>query len=153
MKSANEIAQMLLDELLKNIKNINNFKNSIYYNELLGDTSFLLAGLLHMMIKKEPQIDQKIWIDDSLITNINLVDNIISIGGIMIWGKNGTTEEWVDPFNFTINLNNNFTDFTDYNFLFKDVDLTELSYEDFKENRNYYSDKIKNWKYEINCNK
>ncbi|SFN92153.1 hypothetical protein SAMN05421594_4719 [Chryseobacterium oleae] len=146
MKSTNEIAKMLLEELLKNINNINNFKNSNYYNEILGDTSFLLAGLLHTMIKKEPQIDQKVWIDDSLITNINQVDNIISIEGIMIWGENGTTEQWVDPFYFTINLNND----SAYKFFFKDLYLSELSYDDFKENRNYYSDKVKNWKYEFN---
>lgn len=150
MKSGNEIAQMLLGELLKNINNINNFNNSKYYNEILGDTSFLLAGLLHVMIKKEPQIDQKVWMDDSLITNIKLVNNIIFIDGIMIWGENGTTEQWVDPFNFNICLNNDFTDFIYYNFFFKDLYMSELLYDDFKENRNYYSDKIRNWKYEFN---
>lgn len=146
MKSTNEIAEILLEELQDNINKIN-LKDTIYYNEFLGDTSFLLAGLLYSLIKEDSNIDNTIWIDDSLITKVNRFDNIILIEGIMIWGKDNTTEQWVDPFKFNMNFNNNFIDFT---FLFKDLDLNEISYESFRNNRNYFSDEIENWKYRFN---
>ncbi|MCS3533014.1 hypothetical protein [Chryseobacterium sp. JUb7] len=146
MKSTNEIAEILLEELQDKINKIN-LKDTIYYNEFLGDTSFLLAGLLYSLIKEDSNIDNTIWIDDSLITKVNRFDNIILIEGIMIWGKDNTTEQWVDPFKFNMNFNNNFIDFT---FLFKDLDLNEISYESFRNNRNYFSDEIENWKYRFN---
>ena len=150
MKSSNEITQMLLEELLSNIDNTTNFKNSTYYNEILGDTSFLLAGLLNSIFKKESDGDENVWIDDSLITAIKLIDNKIFIDGVMIWGKGGTTEQWVEPFKFIMNLDKSLKNFTSYKFFFKDLDLKEISYEDFRENRDYYSHEIKNWKYEFN---
>ncbi|WP_326982724.1 hypothetical protein VUJ46_21630 [Chryseobacterium sp. MYb264] len=118
----------------------------IYYNESLGDTSFLLAGLLYSLTKEDSNIDKTIWIDDSLITKVNRVDNIILIEGIMIWGKNNTTEQWVDPFKFKMNFNSNFIDLI---FLFKDSDLSEISYENFRDNRDYYSNEIESWKHKF----
>ncbi len=150
MRSIHEINQMLLEELLSNINNINNLKNSIYYNEILGDTSFLLAGLLNSILKKESSVDENVWIDDSLIKAIKLIDHKIFIDGVMIWGKSGTTEQWVEPFKFIMNLDKSLKNFTNYKFFFKDLNLNEISYEDFRENRDYYSHEITNWKYEFN---
>lgn len=150
MKSANEISQMLSVELLNHINNINTISNSLYYNEVLGDTSFLLAGLLDILIKNDTQISQKIWIDDSLINNIELINKTVFIKGVMIWGKENTTEQWVDPFKFTSKFNHDSSNFINYSFFFKDLYTNEISYEEFRDNRNYYSKEIKKWKYKFN---
>lgn len=149
MKSANEIIQMLFEELKEHLDRIDNNTGLTYYNEILGDTSFLLAGLLHVLIKTENGIENSVWIDDSLITDIKQINNEVSISGVIIWGKENTTEQWVDPFMFVINLNNDFSDYTNYTFFFKDIIVKEISYEKFREDRNYFSDSIQKWEYKF----
>ncbi|KMQ59942.1 hypothetical protein ACM46_16925 [Chryseobacterium angstadtii] len=147
MKSASEIAQMLLQDLAQNLNNIQKNNSLIYYNEILGDTSFLLAGLLNVLVKKENFID-KIWIDDSLITDIKLLNsNKIFIKGVMIWGKEGTTAQWVDPFEFIMKFDNDLSTFINYTFFYQDFDINEISYEEYRENR--YNYEVEKWRYEF----
>jgi hypothetical protein len=71
MKSINEIQEMLVSELYKSYKDIKQGKNdSKYFNETLGDTSFLLAGLLNSHL--EDKFNGGKWIDDSLIETFKL---------------------------------------------------------------------------------
>lgn len=150
MKSSNEIALILADELSAYINNIDNkIDTTGYFNDKLGDTSFLLAGLLHMLLK-ENDLERMVWIDDSLITDIKTYNNEVFISGIMIWGKENTTEQWVDPFSFSIKLNKSPSDSIKYCFLFKDSDIKEISYEHFREDRDYFNNQNRRWNYEIN---
>lgn len=154
MKTINEIQEMLVSELYKCNKDINQGQNdSKYFNEVLGDTSFLLAGLLdsHLEDKFEEWNCGK-WIDDSLIETFKLNDNIVEISGIMIWGIEGQTEQWTEPFLFEIELKKTGIGFAKYSFLFGDLNIIELSYKSFENNRNYWNEGKREWKYIINCN-
>ncbi|MBG6133198.1 Fe-S-cluster formation regulator IscX/YfhJ [Aquimarina sp. EL_43] len=151
MKRLEETELMLITELQSNISNVKNLKSDLeYYNEILGDSSFLLGGLLDVLLKSDNDWDSKRWIDDSLLTKIKLEGNKLSISGIMIWGIENITEQWTDPFYFEIKLKENNPDFDEYTFLFCDLDKSEISYEDFSMNRNYWNPIERNWKYIIN---
>ncbi len=151
MKSIKEILGMLVRELIKHIDKIKSINPmSIYYNEILGDTSFLLAGLLELLLKKNyNEWDERKWIDDSLITNVIMQNNKLIIEGVMIWGKTDTTEQWTDPFSFEIELLNNKTSFKEFTFLFCDLDNPEITYENFRDNRDYWARTNRKWKYVI----
>lgn len=155
MKTIEEIQEMLVLEIWNcwdAIKSLNS--NPYYYNEMLGDTSFLLSGLLDSLLKLEDDWDFKRWIDDSLLMKVELSPNKISIWGVMIWGVENATDQWTDPFYFEIELGQTVPDFKDYTFLFWDLNKSGISYEIFKDNRNYWRPSDgRDWKYVINRKK
>lgn len=162
MKSVKELQKMLVSELCNSLDRIRTNKGKMdFYNGILGDTSFLIAGLLESLLKlKFDEWDPRKWIDDSLLTNINLNKNKLSIWGVMIWGMENETEQWTEPFYFEIDLNPNKLDFSIYTFLYCDLDNPEISYENFKESPDYWDKQLdmnnnlnfteRNWKYIIN---
>jgi len=154
MKTIEEILEMLVHELINHlykIKSINSM--STYHNEVLGDTSVLLAGLLGLLLKKNyNEWDREKWMDDSLITKINMQNNKLKIEGIMIWGKVNTTEQWTDPFSFEIELLKDKGCFKEFNFLFCDLERPEITYEDFRDDRDHWAGKNRKWRYIINSN-
>lgn len=163
MKSVEEIQEILIEEIKLNRENIIDSSEMDYYNETLGDVSFLLAGYLHAQLKKNYEgWDASRWIDDSLITKIDLKANKISIWGVMIWGIQNDTKQWTEPFYFNIALNENNDEFVKSTILFSDSDCSEITYEEFNNNRNYwdrnyYSNEDwhpfeREWKYIINSN-
>ncbi len=151
MKKLKEIESMLVVELQNNLENVPNLDDHlIYYNDVLGDSSFLLAALLSQLVEKENDWNLERWIDDSLLTEINLTDNKLSIKGVMIWGIENSTEQWTDPFYFEIVFTEDTPNFKEYTFLFCDIDTPEISYEEFNDNRNYWENGFRNWKYILN---
>lgn len=154
MKSTNEILSMLAGEILNRhdaIIAIN--KETYYYNEILGDVSFLLGGLLESLLKKNfSHWNKEKWIDDCLISNVVTQDNKLKIEGIMIWGIKKTTEQWTDPFSFEIESLKSETNFKAYIFSFCDLDKPEITYEVFRNRRDYWAKDNRKWKYVINSN-
>ncbi|SEK63699.1 hypothetical protein SAMN05421740_102296 [Parapedobacter koreensis] len=146
---------MLVHELnnhLDKIKSINPI-SVYYYNEILGDTSFLIVGLLESLLKEScSEWGEKKWIDDSLITNVIVQNNKLKIEGVIIWGKMDITEQWTDPFSFEIELLRDEISFKEFTFLFCDLDNPEITYEDFRDNRDYWVRTNRKWKYVINSN-
>jgi hypothetical protein len=154
MKSIEEIQTMLVSELSNSVSRVKSMSSNLeYYNEILGDTSFLLAGLLDSLLKLKDDWDSKKWIDDSLLMKVNLNQNRFSIWGVMIGGVENVTDQWTDPFYFEIELNKAKSDFNEYTFLFSDLYKSEISYEEFRDNRSYWRPSTSNerdWKYVIN---
>lgn len=146
---------MLVCELVNHLDNIKSISQKVvYYNEILGDTSFLLAGLLESLLKKNfSDWDKKRWIDDSLITKVVIQNNKLTIEGVMIWGIENTTEQWTYPFSFQIELLKEEMSFRRFTFLFCDLDNHEIAYEEFRVNRDYWDKSSRNWKYVINSDK
>lgn len=160
MKSRVEL-QMLVFEIAHSLKIANPNLIRDYYNELMGDTSVILASILEQNLSNDSvgwESDK--WMDDSLLTKVNINENTVSIWGIMIWGRRDTTEQYTDPFYFEIKMNNNWTDFVDFTFLFGEEGDHEIAYEDFNHDRNiwdraFYSTESWNpserdWKYIFN---
>lgn len=153
MKSTKEIALMLGEELSDRLKNVKTDKsNSGYYNELLGDTSFLLAGLLYSALKSQYRDwREDKWIDDSLLTDVRVKESGVTIEGIMIFGRQGTNQQWVAPFVFTIKLVEGMEiDTNSFSFLFGTADDRYVSYEDFMGGSEVFDlSSNKDWKYKI----
>lgn len=153
MKSIKEIALMLGEVLADHLKNVKTDKsNSGYFNELLGDTSFLLAGLLYSVLKsKYRDWREDKWIDDSLLTDVRVKESGVTIEGIMIIGRQGTSQQWVAPFVFTINLVEGVEiDTNSFSFLFGTADDRHVSYEDFIGRSEVFDlSSNKDWKYKI----
>lgn len=161
MKSVREIINMLLLELSKNLNRVNLTQNLDYYNSLMGDTSFLLAGLLESELKANfDDWDSSKWIDDSLLTKVIKADkNTVLIWGIMIIGKENTTQQWTDPFYCEIVVKEDFSNFNKMLFLFGEQNTSEVTYHEFIQDRNmwdkgFYSNDSwlpseRNWKYTI----
>ena len=140
---ASEIGNYLDDVLFNNPK-------QNYYNEILGDTSFLLAGLLQSLLKqRENDWEKNRWIDDSLIPKVIMHNQEVCIEGVMIWGIEYITEQWTSPFSFNLKLIDDRSDFEKFTFLFYDSDQPEISYEIFKVERDFWNRRKKNWKYQI----
>lgn len=164
MKSIEEIEEMLVDEINNKIGLLNSNIELDNYNELMGDVSFLLSGVLELKLKEcfSDWLPEK-WLDDSLLSRVIHNGKKISIWGIMIWGKEDTTEEWTDPFYFEMILNENSCDFLEYTFLFSEEFDTEVTYEEFNQNRNMWDRNFylnetwnpsdRDWKYIINTKK
>lgn len=147
MKSAKEIKEMLLKELWNYKKSIGSLKlEAMYYNDHLGDTSFLLAGLLGELLKSRDDWDSTKWLDDSLLRKVHLNKSKLSIWGVMIWGTESTTEQWVDPFFFEVDLCNSLTHFT---FMLGDVNKPEIPYKEFRMDRTYWNQDERDWRYII----
>lgn len=151
MKTAKEILTMLVIELTSYIDKIRlSTQTLVYYNEILGDTSFLLARLLELLLKKNfNEWDSRKWFDDCLITEVAIQNNTLKIDGIMIWGRNNTTEQWTEPFIFEIELLIENSSYEDFTFFFGHLDYNEITYEEFVNNREYWANKNSNWKYII----
>jgi len=159
MKSVEEIQSMLVSELRNRLNSIKSFPLHLnYYNEILGDTSFLLAGLLGALLKNEANNwDHNRWIDDSLLTKVKVDGNVLSIWGVIIWGIENVSEQWTEPFYFQITLNKKA--FSKYIFMFGDLHTHSIPYEEFKQNRDYWDKEFfmnsnwnpseRNWKYII----
>ncbi|KUY19861.1 hypothetical protein BAZ12_03725 [Elizabethkingia miricola] len=154
MKSSQEILEMLTHELTIKLNNIE-FKNSLskYYNDTLGDSSFLLAGLLESILKAnyEEWSNMNKWIDDSLIMSINTQNERLTIQGIMILGEIDTTQQWIAPFLFSVELFQSKINSKKFTFLFSDSDSYDITYEEFN-NHNYQINSDIEWKYIINSN-
>lgn len=163
MKSRDEILEMLVSEVYSHIDNINNDLILDYYNNVLGDTSFLLAGLLELLLEENfDNWNSTRWLDDSLLTKIKLDNHKLSIWGVMIWGIEDSTEQWTEPFYFELILNQELRSFVRCTFLFGDLSHPEITYETFNDNRGYWDKKYylndqwdmseRSWKYIINLN-
>lgn len=151
MKSVKEIQRMLVEELWSHSSKFKSDDSELdYYNRTLGDTSFLLAGLLDTLLKSMDSWDTKRWIDDALLTEVKWDDEKLSIEGVIIWGIEDSTDQWTEPFYFEIELTRIGQGFKEYTFLFGDLDKPEISYEDFNLNRSHWKYHKRNWKYEIN---
>jgi aminoglycoside phosphotransferase (APT) family kinase protein len=146
---------MLVPELIEHQDDVG-FVNptSDYHNKTLGDSSFLLAGLLGQLLKEvNSEWNEERWIDDSLIRNVFTDNEKLIIEGVMIWGEMDTTEQWVDFFYFDIELLRDKISYKEFTFLFCDLDFSKIKYEHFSNNRDYYrSGKNRKWKYVINSN-
>ncbi len=156
MRSENEIFEMLVHELYEHLDEFKAIHHTpIYYNEILGDASFLLAGLLELLLKRNYiEWDKERWIDDSIITNVILENNLILLEGIMIWGKMGVTNQWTDPFLFEMEIPTDEKSSGEFAFLFCDVNNPEIAYEDFRDHPEYWRRKPdRAWRYLINSNK
>lgn len=160
MKSIEEIENMLVEELCASADNVECMdKSKRYFNDCVGDASFILAALLHQHLKLS-KFDwcKKKWIDDCLLSKIQKNENEVCIWGVMIWGREGVNSQWVEPFFFKIDLDCNGGQ-SDYIIMFGSADHPELKYEDFLQNReywdvDYYVDEnwdpyVKSWRYVI----
>jgi hypothetical protein len=154
MKSINEITSMLSSEIEGHIDNIKSGnQNLVNYNEILGDTSFLLAGLLESLLEQYfNNWDQQKWIDDSLITSVLMQKRQLTIKGIMIWGREDTTNQWTDLFSFEVELPNDKIGLEKFIFRYCDVEIYEVPYEQFRKNRDCFNGSCNKWQYEIYSN-
>ena len=150
MKSPQEIYKMLLNEIIENEHSILSAdRNSIYFNQQAGDTSFLLAGLLDSLLKRDfEDWDKDRWIDDSLLMRIEIENKIAVIDGVMIWGIENSTGQWTDPFHFEMNFASNLSHHS-VTFLFADLDNPELTYEEFSHDRQHWNPRDRNWRFII----
>ncbi len=126
---------MLVDELLVHIGPVvQDGEQRTFYNAVLGDSSFLLAGLLGVLLKKKVREwdSETRWMDDSLITAVRLFGKKLTLDGVMIWGKIGTTEEWVDRFSFEIEPLFDRLATQRLRFSFCDENTSEVTYEEYK---------------------
>jgi hypothetical protein len=153
--------KILLSEITTSIKKEKDKLVVGYFNERMGDTSFHLGAVLEQILKNNfNNWEHDRWIDDSLLTKVKSDANKISIWGIIIWGRLNTTEQWTDPFYFEVILNSDWSDFIEFTFLYEEDDISEITYDEFRKNRNmwdiaFYSDKNWNpserdWKYIFN---
>ncbi|MBC9933118.1 hypothetical protein [Chitinophaga qingshengii] len=151
MKPTKELIGMLFQEIDEHLDSIVSDKQTlVYYNEIMGDTSFLLAGVLESLLKENTaEWDHAKWMDDSLLTHVEIENDLLRISGIMIWGRGGTTEQWVAPFSFETALPGNQHLPRRFSFLFSDWDQPELSYGDFNKKRHYWEGSQRNWRYVI----
>lgn len=155
MKSAGEIFELLIQELSTYQKKSESSTVTLdYLNEVLGDTSFLLAGLLESIIRNnEVEWGKDKWIDDSLLIKANFTKENLIVEGFMIWGDMKSTNQWVDPFTFQIGKFSNGSFSNEFTFFFCDLDKPEISYEKYKNERNYWSTVKRKWKYILTSDK
>lgn len=149
MKSLGEIKEMLASELNQCIPIVKNIAKPVeYFNEYLGDTSFLLVGLLDAHLREDDEEWTSLkWMDDSLITDVNLTDRRLSIWGIAIWGIEDDTEQWTEPFFFEVALDDFTVDMTHYSFLFGEIGQPEISYEHLRKNPDIWAGNDPDWRY------
>ncbi len=140
-------------------------ENKIYYNDELNDIPFIIGAILDKQLRENNNIwiekDNK-WVDDILITKTKVNNDNFEFWGVVIWGRNKTTEQWTDPGYFKIFFDSN--RISKISILFKDVKNDSISYTKFTKNRDvwsgdYYSDRQYNieeidWenRMEIICN-
>lgn len=141
MKSLKELKEMLFDEFDKHLFKADLSKNLGYYNEVCGDASFIIAAILDKKLEERGEYwnTETDWVDDCLLTRINLEEQKLSIWGIMIWGKSNTTKQWTDSFYFELDWING-SSFRDgqMKFLFGDKNEESLIYSDFANDRGFW---------------
>src|SRR5262245_27791496 len=133
MKSIQEIQAMVESSIMKDLNKDEPIEMvGGYYNAAL-DASYLLAGLLELLLKERvADWDSNTrWIDDSLIEEVDKRENKFGISGVMIWGRNDTSEQWTDPFYFEMRWLGNDDNRNRLTFLFCDLDSEEMSYGTF----------------------
>lgn len=161
MKTLRELEDLLVKELVLSQKQIEESDSVEYYNELTGDVSVLLTSILEEHLLERKEWDSKRWLDDSLLTKIELDENIYRIWGIVIWGKENTLSQWTAPFYFEIRLSDDYSDFKEYTFLFGTEENRQyLCYEEFNEDRGIWDKEFysndewdpseRDWKFIIN---
>jgi hypothetical protein len=163
MKSSKELQAMLASEICTNLLALKEAKNLDCYNEITGDSSFLLSGILERELEADTKWSPSNWIDDSLLHKVSLENSKIKMWGVMIWGKEGTTKQWTEPFYCEFSLGCKPDELQELVILFGDEMVEEMIYEEFAENRtfwdkDFYSDtnwkpSERNWKYIIHSNK
>lgn len=125
-------------------------------NQYLGTITGTLSGILQRLLERNNWAKNN-WIDDILIRDIKVSANGLYIFGNTIYGKSGTTKEWVAPFLFEISFNTNWTDFVNYKCYFGRKEEKELDYTVYrKENREWdeyfnrnYNKPDSGWEYSI----
>jgi len=159
MKSVGQIQDILAEELWENIENARSAGSGLmYYNEFLGNTSFVLAKLLEsLLVSGDYDWDIKKWIDDLLITKVRVNGNQLMLWAVVISGVDGVTEQWTQPVYFEAKFNNTSRHFDSYLIMYSDNDRIDLSYDEFIKNRDiwdrmsYSSDdwdvSERNWRY------
>lgn len=149
LKTKDEIKAMLIEELIESYPRIKTERVVAgYYNELMGDTSFLLVSLLQTILKERtPQWPDERWMDDSLLSKVEPDEAGIIIWGVAIWGVFDNTEQWVEPFCFKMGLGEKKKEIKNYKFWFSDRDRKAISYTLFRENRSYWPAVSRNWLY------
>ncbi len=148
MKSLEELETMLLDEVKSYINREDNNISNGYYNQLTGNMSVILTLIFFRHVSGNNDWDYG-WLDDSLLTKVEEHYDKFRIWGIMIRGKDGTTEQWTDPFYFEIKSNNKYDDYSEYSFLYGEKENDDVSYTEFNHDRRiwdfrFYSDKTWN---------
>lgn len=134
----NEIRTRLFHEINESANNIKSAPKMDYYNAHLGDTSFLLAALLGVLLEKEDNDwDSERWFDDSLLTRVDFNEDKISLCGVMIWGIDSDTEQWTEPFYCELDFDS--TGINNYLFLFSDRQIGAVTYTDFNRDRSIWN--------------
>jgi len=135
MKTLKKLEYLLRDELLgwSRMNNENNRYKSL--NQATGDASIYITSILQQHLSTEfPNWPSARWLDDAILTKVvQENDNRFLIWGVIIWGEGHTTNQWTDPFFFSLTLTAD-NNIDDYELLFSDADHQELNYETF---RNY----------------
>lgn len=151
LKSEQQILKMLIPELISGVNKLSSInKNPGNYNDLFGNTSLMLTGLLELMLKtKFADWDRSKWFDDSFLSEARFENSVLTLEGVMIWGRENTSQRWVDPFLFEIDLQVNENSYKKYVFLFGHLDDKEIIYEQFNKDRSYWNNREKDWKYII----
>ena len=153
MKSREKLLKLLIEELLSNMDSGSwRNKKGEFYNEFLGDSSAILAGVLNALLGDETiswDSDAK-WLDDCLITRLFLEDDdVLRLRGVVIWGKRNTTEQWVDSFAFEVQPLHTNVGKRRFRFWFCDKSDTKRTYEEFKQRSPYTFSNIPEWKYKF----
>lgn len=150
MKQLEEIKVIFNSELTKHLEVMSTLpKQSQYYNEFLGDVSVILAALIESSLRKNfVDWDHTKWMDDSLITKLVLSNDKLNIAGVVIWGRENTTQQWTDPFRFEAEFREDGT-FSNFLIWFQYVNTPELTFDEFKNSRNYYNSAQPIWKYQV----
>jgi hypothetical protein len=139
MNTLEEIENMLLVELLSSSQRLATTKPDRYFNALLGDTSSLIAGYIDEYYRGHYADDEdSIWFDDCLLINVEHQDNQWAIWGVLIWGRENTTEQWVYPFYLETTIVLLPVSAQKLVILFGDMDLPVLTYEEYSCDRIYW---------------
>ena len=155
MKSIKELLDLLVNKLVVTLDQFDWDHKSIkpdsgYYNHVFDFTSAILAGILEkLLVEKFQDWERGRWMDDCLISQLDIQNDVLTIGGVMISGRGNTTEQWTDPFLFTIELLKEEMSFKGFTFLFADIGFPELTYGKFRYHRTYWEEGNRDWKYII----
>jgi len=146
MKTIETLLEMLVCELETHSNEIISSESVRYYNDALGDTSFLLAGLLQQCLEQVNESDKSKWFDDSLLTGFQRDSEKLAIDGVMIWARDANAQ-WTDAFRFEIGLREG--EFGEFRFYFADLNRPSISYERFRDKPYYWHVGEKDWKHVI----
>lgn len=112
--------------------------SDLNFNQYMDLGTGVLSGILQRLLEKN-NWDKGNWIDDVLIRNIETISNQIFIYGNAIYGKPGTTKEFISPFLFQILLDADWTDFITYECCF-DTNKDELDYLVYNKSRDEWNE-------------